>query len=241
MEGDNCLLQCNVQNVAPVQYLELTLYRQKFRQPFPVWHLNFNEFITTPVNKSIDILVHSSRNDDGAQYWCEAKLKLGPEGPQPLPVFKSQPLNIAIHYKPMFLNDTEILEAGEEELTLKCFASANPPSVYIWTGRSLEREVKSSLLSVSYPGNYTCIASNPHGKAKKLFIIKPKYHENTTFWIMLGVGLALAVALIIGYIIIKRGSTSRGSANLGKSSSPSVQKEEGQELVSTVKCPTEVS
>ncbi|KAG7316877.1 hypothetical protein KOW79_019175 [Hemibagrus wyckioides] len=230
IEDERRYLQCDVQNVAPVQYLKVTWYKQQS----PVKSFSFNESTITPVNVSSELMIKPSREDDRAKYWCEAKLELGPDGPQPPPTMTSDPIHIKVYYKPMFSNDTEIIEAGDGNIMLNCTDTANPPSVYTWEGLHLEgkKEVKLSSLSVSYPGNYTCTASNAYGKAKKLFIIKSKNHNYTTLIAVLVPGLLLAVLLIAGYWFKFRKTATGGSANHSTAPSPSAQKEEGQELVS---------
>ncbi|MCJ8746519.1 hypothetical protein PDJAM_G00142680 [Pangasius djambal] len=232
-EEETCRLQCDIQNVAPVRYLQVMWYKQQFRMKTT----HFTETTIIPVNKSINLMIQPSRDDDGAKYWCEARLELGPDGPQPPPTKKSDPLSITVHYKPVFSNDTEIIEAGDGEIILNCTARANPPSEYTWDAARLEKAVKlsASSLSVSRSGNYTCTASNRYGTAKKLFIIKSKYRDNIVLWVILTIGLLIAVLLIAGYIIHKRYTPNRRSANQSKSPSPAFQREEGEELVSTVK------
>ncbi|XP_026785194.1 Fc receptor-like protein 5 isoform X1 [Pangasianodon hypophthalmus] len=232
-EGETCRLQCDIQNVAPIRYLKVTWYKQFHMEQT----MSFTETTIIPVNKSINCMIQPSRDDDGAKYWCEAKLELGPDGPQPPPTKKSDPVSITVHYKPVFSNDTEIIVSGDGEITLNCTTRANPPSEYTWEAPYQEKAVTLSApsLSVSRSGNYTCTASNPYGKAKKLFIIKPKYRANTTLWAILGVGLLFAALLITVYIIRKRYTPCKRSANQSKSPSPAVQREEGEELVSPVK------
>ncbi|KAK3512669.1 hypothetical protein QTP70_021721, partial [Hemibagrus guttatus] len=224
IEGETPFLQCNIQNVAPVHYLKVTWYKQQS----PVNSFSFTESTITPVNVSSELKIKPSREDDGAKYWCEAKLELGPDGPQPPPTVTSDPFRIEVYYKPMFSNDTEIIEAGHKNIMLNCTDTANPPSVYTWEGPHLEKEVKLSSLSVSNPGNYTCTATNPYGKAKKLFIIKSKNYDYTPLIAVLVAGLLLAVLLITGYYIKRRKTPSRGSADHNTAASPSAQKEEGE-------------
>ena len=95
MEGNQYELQCDVLNVAPVQSLTVNWYKG----PTLVNQTIFTDTIKTPVSKTSKLLIRPDRADDGAQYWCEAKLKLGEEGPQPPPTAPSEHLNIAVYCK----------------------------------------------------------------------------------------------------------------------------------------------
>jgi len=89
-------LQCEVQNVAPVQYLVLRWYRGQTE----VYNHSFSELSpATPVQVSSTLLIVPNRADDGAQYRCEAELELGAEGPQPPPTVQSEVLKIAVQCK----------------------------------------------------------------------------------------------------------------------------------------------
>ncbi|MCI4391855.1 hypothetical protein PGIGA_G00139350 [Pangasianodon gigas] len=98
IEGRQYELQCAVQNVAPVHLLTVNWYKGQ--------HLvkgeNFSDMNKFPVNKTLTLQISPHRGDDGAQYRCEAELQLGPEGPQPPPLVKSDPLNITVHCKFVF-------------------------------------------------------------------------------------------------------------------------------------------
>ncbi|GAA6086147.1 cell adhesion molecule 4-like isoform X2 [Tachysurus ichikawai] len=232
MEGEICSLRCDVQNVSPVQYLRVTWYKQQII----VNSTTFNEVSITPVNKSIELSIKPSREDDGVTYWCEAKLELGPDGPQPPPTMKSDPFRIEVHYKPMFSEDKEIIEDVDGKITLNCSNSAKPPSEHIWEGPHLEKKLGSSSLSVSSPGNYICTALNRYGQAKKLFIIIFKKRDYTILATVVGLGLLLAVFLIIAFTTAKfMKSRSGASANHNMKPSSSAQKDEGEELVSITK------
>ncbi|KAL0197082.1 hypothetical protein M9458_005622, partial [Cirrhinus mrigala] len=95
MEGKQYELQCDVQDVTPVQYLTVKWYKGQTLLD----QTTFTDTSITPVNKTATILIRPDRADDGAQYRCEAELDLGAEGPQPPPVKTSEPLNITVHCK----------------------------------------------------------------------------------------------------------------------------------------------
>ena len=89
LEGHQYTLQCLVQDVAPVQNLTVTFYRGDTVLG-PVQSSRNSE--ETPVTELFTVSINSSREDDGVQYWCEAKLNLGPQGPALPPVMRSQKL-----------------------------------------------------------------------------------------------------------------------------------------------------
>ncbi|KAL0197083.1 hypothetical protein M9458_005623 [Cirrhinus mrigala] len=93
IEGEQYELQCNVQDVTPVQNLTVKWYKGQTL----LSQTNFTNTSITPVNKTATILITADRADDGAQYRCEAELDLGAEGPQPPPVKTSEPLSITVH------------------------------------------------------------------------------------------------------------------------------------------------
>lgn len=96
VEGREYQLLCEVQNIAPVQYLTLRWYRGQTE----VYNHTFSELSpATPVQVSSTLLINPGRVEDGAPYRCEATLELGPEGPQPPPKVKSEPLSITVHCK----------------------------------------------------------------------------------------------------------------------------------------------
>ncbi len=95
MEGEQYELRCDVHNVAPVQYLTVKWYKGQTLLD----QTTFTDTSETPVNETATVLIRPDRADDGAQYWCEAELDLGAEGPQPHPTNSSEPLNIEVYCK----------------------------------------------------------------------------------------------------------------------------------------------
>ncbi|XP_052441412.1 cell adhesion molecule 4-like [Carassius gibelio] len=167
--GRQYQLQCDVHDVAPVQYLTVKWYKGQTLLD----QITFTEDSKTPVNVNPTLLIRPDRDDDGAQYWCEAELDLGAEGPQYPPKETSDPLNITVYYKPKHLNSTETI-IQKDVVTLNCTVKANPAPVYIWYSDHLKEEINSSVLQSSTlsPGNYTCNATNSLGSDSKVFIFE---------------------------------------------------------------------
>ncbi|KAM9494026.1 cell adhesion molecule 4-like [Clarias gariepinus] len=195
IEGKNYTLKCDIKNVAPVQYLKVMWYKHQSLMK----STSFTNTSIEPLNSSDNLMIRPSRNDNGAVYWCEAQLELGPDGPQPPLSTKSNLLLISVHYKPMFSNNTETIEKKKKNIVLNCTAQANPSPTYSWD----ESHSSNSSISISDSGNYTCKALNDYGEATKVFIVKQEQRSNTTFWAIVGSGIALAVLLIAGYAIYK--------------------------------------
>ncbi|XP_051569603.1 hemicentin-1-like [Myxocyprinus asiaticus] len=176
VEGREYQLLCEVQNVAPVQYLVLRWYRGQNE----VYKHSFSEVsAVTPAQVSSTLLIVPNRADDAVQYRCEAELELGAEGPQPPPTVQSEAFNIAAQYPPEFPSpEEEILDISEDgDKRLNCIAVGNPPPVYTWSSSNIQENVDNHpvLTAASLgPGVYTCTASNILGKKSKQFVIKHK-------------------------------------------------------------------
>ncbi|XP_056442529.1 vascular cell adhesion protein 1-like [Gadus chalcogrammus] len=89
LEGHPYTLQCRVQEVAPVQKLTVTFYKGDTMLG-PVQ--SSRNSVEAPVTETFTFSFNFSREDDGVQYWCEAKLNLGPHGPALPLVMQSQTL-----------------------------------------------------------------------------------------------------------------------------------------------------
>uniref|UniRef100_A0A8C1WG31 Vascular cell adhesion protein 1-like n=1 Tax=Cyprinus carpio TaxID=7962 RepID=A0A8C1WG31_CYPCA len=167
MEGQQYELQCDVHNVAPVQYLTVKWYKEQTL----LHQTTFPNTSKTPVNETVTLLIRPDRADDGAQYWCEAELDLGAEGPQPHPTISAKPLNVEVYYKPKHSSSTETIIQDDKDM-LDCTVKANPAPTYTWDHlkeKNSSSVLKSSALS---PGRYTCTAKNILGRDSKVFIVK---------------------------------------------------------------------
>lgn len=94
-EGGEYELKCDIQNIAPLHLLTVNWYRG----PDLVNTTDFTDLSTkVPVNQSTTLRFSPSRDDDGVQLRCEAKMNLGPEGPQPPLTVRSDHLNISSEF-----------------------------------------------------------------------------------------------------------------------------------------------
>ncbi|XP_044038551.1 hemicentin-2-like [Siniperca chuatsi] len=177
VEGKEYQLLCEVQNIAPVQYLTLRWYRGQTE----VYNHSFSDLTSSsPVQVSSILLITPTKAENGAQYRCAAVLELGPEGPHPPPTVTSEPLNASVYFPPAFLSpEPEVLDLiVGSEMTLNCTATGNPTPVYSWqSSHPIQERMKDEAVLTSsslLPGTYTCTASNTLEKKSKQFIVKPK-------------------------------------------------------------------
>ncbi|KAG7223187.1 hypothetical protein INR49_015795 [Caranx melampygus] len=93
--GKEYQLLCEVQNIAPVQYLTLRWYRGQTE----VYNHSFSDLTSSsPVQVSSILVITPTKAENGAQYRCVAELELGPEGPRPPPTVTSEPLNASVYW-----------------------------------------------------------------------------------------------------------------------------------------------
>ncbi|MEQ2282290.1 hypothetical protein AMECASPLE_038940, partial [Ameca splendens] len=102
-EGTEYTLECSVQSVAPARNLIVAFYRGQTQ----LGHMKSTSTTKVPVSETFSLSYNTSKEDNGAHFWCEAKLELGAEGPKPPPVVKSNNLIVTVHCK---FKQTHILE-----------------------------------------------------------------------------------------------------------------------------------
>ncbi|KAM9363756.1 cell adhesion molecule 4-like [Symphorus nematophorus] len=178
-DGHRGVLKCKVSNVAPAENLTVTFYRGQTE----LGRLQSSFTAKTPVTEDFSLPIALSKEDDGDQFWCEAELDLGPEGPQPPPAVRSEKITATVHYKPQREGSSQphqIVIAEGEPLHLNCTAVGNPRPSYTWTVPSEGLSPsKSSILSINsvtsaHNGQYSCLVSNNLGNVTVVFHVDVK-------------------------------------------------------------------
>ncbi|CAI5675800.1 unnamed protein product [Oreochromis niloticus] len=159
-------LQCDIINVAPVQFLSVSWYKNNEN----IRTMSFNDTTKTPVNESSILRVDISREENVAQFRCEAQLDFGPHGPK-LPAI-SQTHSISAHYAPeLKTNSTaDVYQLRGTNIALSCEAEGNPPPVYNWIcdgENMLENTNSLNITQVSRNKTCTCTATNYLGNITK--------------------------------------------------------------------------
>ncbi|XP_034447446.1 vascular cell adhesion protein 1-like [Hippoglossus hippoglossus] len=179
-ESRDYTLQCEVQNVAPVRSVHVTFFRGQTE-------LGQKQYLSKPqkepVTEVFTLSISTTKEDDGAQYWCQAKLELGPDGPQTPPMVVSKNVTATVYYKPQQLApsrpDVITLTQGDP-LELDCTAVGNPSPSYTWTSLpdgvppSNSRVLTIQSVASGHEGQYTCSVSNDVGTNTVTFRVAVK-------------------------------------------------------------------
>ncbi|KAG7222570.1 hypothetical protein INR49_016167 [Caranx melampygus] len=180
-------LQCEVQNVAPIGNLTVTFYRGQT----PLIQLQSNQTGVKPLSDSFYHNITSTKDHDGVQFWCEAKLELGPEGPQPspMPVVPSDVITVTI--------------AEGERLELNCSTAGNPQPSYSWKTPFISPHREDSVfviesVTTEEGGEYNCTVHNSVGQGIVRYNVDVKASNIIYIIIMVAVALILIFAFIIG-------------------------------------------
>ncbi|XP_034400388.1 vascular cell adhesion protein 1-like isoform X2 [Cyclopterus lumpus] len=198
-EGKQYTLQCTVEEVAPVENLTVTFYRGQTA----LGQLQSKNNNPKPVTETFSLNITLSKEDNGVQYWCEAKLELGPYGPQLPPVETSQTITATVFYKPQLegsLHPEPITVLEGEPLQLNCSALGNPGPSYTWTLPSGSPSTSSSSVLIinsatfADEGKYTCSVSNDVGTATVELNVEVRANNKG---ILIGVVTAALIAILI--------------------------------------------
>uniref|UniRef100_A0A8C2DUT9 Ig-like domain-containing protein n=1 Tax=Cyprinus carpio TaxID=7962 RepID=A0A8C2DUT9_CYPCA len=167
IEGQQYELQCDVHDVAPVQYLTVKWYKGQTL----INQNTFTEDSKTPGNKTATLQIRPDRADDGAQYSCAAELELGAEGPQPPPNKTSESLSFTVYSKPIIdenkLPSIVPVFRGNPEV-LVCEAEGNPKPTISWIlGTNVIVYNETLTISESTPEHVYCMANNSVGSTTR--------------------------------------------------------------------------
>ncbi|XDV12630.1 hypothetical protein PO909_001246 [Leuciscus waleckii] len=208
MERNQYELQCDVLNVAPVQNLTVNWYKGQTLVDQTI----FTDTIKTPVNKTSKLLIRPDRADDGAQYWCEAKLELGEEGPQPPPTAPSEHLSITVYFKPI-INEAKLPSIVPVfrgyPVVIVCEAEGNPKPTISWSVNT-NNIVYSETLTItdSTPEDLHCIASNSVGiTIRRVKVSKQGKSLNYILSFAAAFALLLIIIALLIYVWKKKQST----------------------------------
>uniref|UniRef100_A0A674NCQ7 Ig-like domain-containing protein n=1 Tax=Takifugu rubripes TaxID=31033 RepID=A0A674NCQ7_TAKRU len=167
LEGESYLLECLVENIAPLKHLIVTFYKG----PEALAQMYFNSSLEPkPVTITSILNITASKEDDGAQYWCDARLNLDVQE-VPLTV-SSQKLYATVYF---------VFTVTEgEQLELNCSAVGKPTPSYVWTHPASANIFSNtsvySIKSVTFgnEGQYNCTASNIMGTVTVSFSVHVK-------------------------------------------------------------------
>uniref|UniRef100_A0A4W5KBC2 Uncharacterized protein n=1 Tax=Hucho hucho TaxID=62062 RepID=A0A4W5KBC2_9TELE len=102
VEGKEYKFKCLIQNVAPINSLNVSFYKTSTTGKKTKTLLDApdvpRQTTKEPITGMYTLLWSPSKGDDGAQLWCSALLGLGELGPQPPPEMESEPFKISVHY-----------------------------------------------------------------------------------------------------------------------------------------------
>ncbi|XP_064844259.1 hemicentin-1-like [Oncorhynchus masou masou] len=158
VEGTKYQLQCDIQNIAPLQNLVVKWYKGNE----PLDNVTYSNVSKTPVDVLDTLMISPRRDDDGAQYRCRAELDLGPEGPQH--TVTSEPLSITVHYKPC-INASRlpvripVFRGYPEELVCEAEGYPQPRIKWVYDPAKHVSEAGGNL-TVFEAGLYNCTATN---------------------------------------------------------------------------------
>ncbi|XP_075947700.1 vascular cell adhesion protein 1-like [Anarhichas minor] len=208
-EGQQNTLQCTVEDVAPVENLTVTFYRG--RTVLSQQQSNISDTNKKPLTDIFSLNITLSKEDDGVQYWCEAKLELGPDGPQLPPVMTSQNITTTVYYKPQLegsLHPDPITVTEGKPLQLSCSTVGNPSPSYTWTlpsestSTSNSSNITINSATLADEGNYICSVSNSVGTVTVEFNVDVQELPATNYTgIIIGliVGVVIVILGLVGY------------------------------------------
>lgn len=153
LEAQQYTLRCAVRDVAPVRNLTVTFY--KGQKALGSLHSTQHSNCELPMTEIFTLNIEPSKEDDRAQYWCEAKLELEAAGEQRPLVVSSQKFTATVLFGPQLECPTK-LQVREGE-TFSCEVRGNPKPMVTWyrDGQAVALPARSSR---KHAGKYTVLA-----------------------------------------------------------------------------------
>lgn len=197
-------VECVVEDVAPVKSLIVSFYKGDTQ----LAQSKFNGKDKKPVTKAVTHDISPSREDNGAQYWCEARLDLGLGGPEHPPVVESENITSTVHYKPYQdrpSHSDPVIVTNGYPLHLNCSAVGNPTPTYHWTvPSSVPRVFNGSDFTVNsatfeHGGQYICTVFNDIGYHQVTFNVQVQVD-----YIPIIIGVVVGVIVFVALICIIR-------------------------------------
>ncbi|XP_042280953.1 cell adhesion molecule 1-like isoform X2 [Thunnus maccoyii] len=202
--GHPYTLQCHVQEVALVGNLNVTFYRGQTE----LGRLQSNNTEKTPVTDTFTLDINTSKEDDGEQYWCEAKLDLGAGGPQTPPVVESGKLTATVYYEPQLKGSSHpdlITVTKGDRLQLNCSAVGNPSPSYNWTlpsasGSPFSDDILTiESVTLEHKGQYICSVHNNIGTVTVKFNVDVKGEFKVLSFSVFRVVIVRATAVLLSH------------------------------------------
>uniref|UniRef100_A0AAY4DIX4 Ig-like domain-containing protein n=1 Tax=Denticeps clupeoides TaxID=299321 RepID=A0AAY4DIX4_9TELE len=150
VEGREYHLQCDITGIAPVQNVTVRWYKGETS----LKNDTFNDSSRTPVNTSSTVTISPTRADDMAKYRCEAELNLGLQGPRPAPKVVSDFIITLVN--------------GSTPLQLQWQFKGNQIGN---ATRGRHSNLSIEALSQDKAGEYTCVATNTYGRARRTYTL----------------------------------------------------------------------
>lgn len=153
LEAHQYTLQCVVQDVAPVNNVKVTFY--KGQKPLGSLQSTQHRRYKLPSTELFTLDIIPDKEDDLAEYWCEATLELEATGEQHPLAVSSQTVTATVLFGPQLECPTK-LQVREGE-TFSCEVRGNPKPLVTWyrDGRAVLLPAHSSR---EHAGTYTVLA-----------------------------------------------------------------------------------